>query len=99
MSSGIKAETDIYNSFKNDDDSKKKLSSERIVKEELYKLKKDLEFKYAIHSFILDVDNKLIAEHFTEAELHEIEDTFIPEISELSDKINNLLNKFIDEFK
>ncbi|CAG8670334.1 12556_t:CDS:10, partial [Funneliformis caledonium] len=71
-----------------------KLSSERIVEEELYKLGKDLEFEHAVHSFILDVDDKLIAEHFTEAELREMEDTPIPEVSELSDEIINLLNKF-----
>jgi hypothetical protein len=52
-------------------------------------------FTSAVHSFILDVDDKLIAEHFTEAELREIEDTPIPEVSELSDEIVNLLNKFI----
>ncbi|CAG8714941.1 7185_t:CDS:10, partial [Funneliformis mosseae] len=71
-----------------------KLSSERIVEEELYKLGKDLEFEHAVYSFILDVDDILIAEHFTEAELYEIENTPIPEVSELSDEIINLINKF-----
>ncbi|PKC55462.1 hypothetical protein RhiirA1_117619 [Rhizophagus irregularis] len=72
-----------------------KLSSGRLIEEELYKLGKDLELEHTVHSFILDVDDKLIAEHFTEAELREIEDTPIPEVSELSDEIVNLLNKFV----
>ncbi|GBC08988.1 hypothetical protein RclHR1_08520014 [Rhizophagus clarus] len=72
-----------------------KLSSGRIVEEELFKLGNDLEFEHAIHSFILDVEDELIMEHFTEKELEEIEGTTIPEVPDLSDEIDDFLGKFL----
>ncbi|CAB5396375.1 unnamed protein product [Rhizophagus irregularis] len=72
-----------------------KLSSGRIVEEELFKLGTDLEFEHAIHSFILDVEDELIMEHFTEEELKEIEGTTIPKIPDLSDEIDDFLGKFL----
>ena len=47
----------------------------------------------AIHSFILDVGDELIMEHFTEKELEEIEGTTIPEIPDISDEIDNSLER------
>ncbi|CAB4427528.1 unnamed protein product [Rhizophagus irregularis] len=72
-----------------------KLSSGRIVEEELFELGNDLEFEHAIHSFILDVEDELIMEHFTEEELEEISSAPIPEVPELSDKVNDFLCKFL----
>ncbi|GES85767.1 C2H2-type zinc finger transcription factor [Rhizophagus clarus] len=71
-----------------------KLSSGRFVEEELYKLGQGLEFEHAIHSFILDVEDESIVEHFTETELREIDSTSIPEVPELSDEIDEFLSKF-----
>ncbi|CAG8561366.1 8290_t:CDS:10 [Ambispora leptoticha] len=72
-----------------------KLSSGKFVEEELYKLGKRLEFEHAVHSFILDVEDELIMEHFTETELREIDNTSIPEVPELSNEIDEFLNKFL----
>ncbi|CAG8560514.1 6505_t:CDS:2, partial [Ambispora leptoticha] len=72
-----------------------KLSSGRIVEEELFKLGNDLEFEHAIHSFILDVEDELIMEHFTVKELEEIESATIPEVPELSNEIDDFLGKFL----
>ncbi|CAB4401376.1 unnamed protein product [Rhizophagus irregularis] len=72
-----------------------KLSSGKFVEEELYKLGKGLEFEHAVHSFILDVEDELIMEHFTETELREIDNTSIPEVPELSNEIDEFLNKFL----
>ncbi|CAB4388009.1 unnamed protein product [Rhizophagus irregularis] len=72
-----------------------KLSSGRIVEEELFELGNDLEFEHAIHSFILDVEDELIMEHFTEEELEEISSAPIPEVPELSDEVNDFLCKFL----
>ncbi|RGB37265.1 hypothetical protein C1646_57421 [Rhizophagus diaphanus] len=72
-----------------------KLSSGRFVEEELYKLGQGLEFEHAIHSFILDVEDGSIVEHFTETELREINRTSIPEVPELSDEIDEFLRKFL----
>ncbi|CAG8615598.1 10673_t:CDS:2, partial [Paraglomus occultum] len=78
-----------------------KLSSGKFIEEELYKLGKRLEFEHAVHSFILDVEDELIMEHFTETELREIDNTSIPEVPELSNEIDVFLNKFLgqDELK
>ncbi|CAG8846108.1 31399_t:CDS:2, partial [Gigaspora margarita] len=73
----------------------RKLSSERIVKKKLFKLRDDLEFEHAIYSFILDIEDNLIMEHFTKEELEEIEDTTIPEVPDLLDKIDDFLDKFL----
>ncbi|RGB34206.1 hypothetical protein C1646_668726 [Rhizophagus diaphanus] len=67
----------------------------RIIKKELFKLRNDLEFEYAIHSFILDVKNELIMKHFNEKELEKIEDTTILKVPNLSDEITNFLGKFL----
>ncbi|CAG8662952.1 1656_t:CDS:2, partial [Paraglomus brasilianum] len=72
-----------------------KLSSGKFVEEELYKLGKRLEFEHAVHSFILDVEDELVMEHFTETELREIDNTSIPEVPELSNEIDEFLNKFL----
>ncbi|GBC08128.1 hypothetical protein RclHR1_07920003 [Rhizophagus clarus] len=71
-----------------------KLSSGRIVEEELFKLGNDLEFEHAIHSFILDVEDEIIMGHFTEKELEEIEGTTIPEVPDFSDEIDDFLGNF-----
>ncbi|CAG8555473.1 8249_t:CDS:2, partial [Acaulospora morrowiae] len=47
---------------------------------------RELEHEHAVHSFILDIDDELVADCFTEAELREIELTPIPEVPELSDE-------------
>ncbi|CAG8541030.1 12439_t:CDS:10 [Ambispora gerdemannii] len=67
----------------------------RIVEEELFKLGNDLEFEHAIHSFILDIEDELIMEHFTVKELEEIESATIPEVPELSNEIDDFLGKFL----
>ncbi|RIA87204.1 hypothetical protein C1645_740297 [Glomus cerebriforme] len=72
-----------------------KLSSGKFVEEELYKLGQGLEFEHAVHSFILDIEDELIVEHFTETELREIDNTSIPEVPELSNEIDGFLNKFL----
>jgi hypothetical protein len=51
-------------------------------------------FPSAVHSFILDIDDELVADCFTETELREIELTPIPEVPELSDEVNDFLDKF-----
>lgn len=72
-----------------------KLSSGKVIEDELYKLGRELEFEHAVHSFILDIDDELVADCFTETELREIKFTPIPEVPELSDEVNDFLNKFI----
>ncbi|CAB5201105.1 unnamed protein product [Rhizophagus irregularis] len=72
-----------------------KLSSGKVIEDELYKLGRELEFEHAVHSFILDIDDELVADCFTKTELREIELTPIPEVPELSDEVNNFLGKFI----
>ncbi|CAG8511614.1 165_t:CDS:2, partial [Acaulospora colombiana] len=74
-----------------------RLSSGRLVEEELYKLGKKLKFEHAVHSFILDVDDKLILEHFSETELYEIDRAAGPQVPELSDCITELLHGFVDK--
>ncbi|CAI2193680.1 13345_t:CDS:10 [Funneliformis geosporum] len=71
------------------------LSSGKVIEEELYKLGRELEFEHAVHSFILDIDDELVADCFTETELREIELTPIPEVPELSDELkgNTTTNK------
>ncbi len=51
-------------------------------------------FHGAIHSFILDVEDELIMEHFTVEELEEIEGITIPEVPDISDEIDDYLGKF-----
>ena len=51
-------------------------------------------FHSAIHSFILDVEDELIMEHFTVEELEEIEGITIPEVPDISDEIDDYLGKF-----
>ncbi|CAI2175886.1 19774_t:CDS:2 [Funneliformis geosporum] len=72
-----------------------KLSSGRIVEEEIYKLGQEQEFEHAIHSFILDVEDELIMEHFTQEELEEIDSIPIPEVPELSKEVDDFLRKFL----
>ncbi|CAJ0919192.1 18853_t:CDS:10 [Entrophospora sp. SA101] len=48
-------------------------TSGRVVEEELYKLSRGLEFEHGVHSFIVDVDDELIKQHFSEAERLETE--------------------------
>ncbi|CAG8614172.1 14501_t:CDS:2, partial [Acaulospora colombiana] len=70
-----------------------KLSSGKVIEDELYKLGRELEFEHAVHSFILDIDDELVADCFTETELREIELTPIPEVLELSDEVNENLSE------
>ncbi|GBB89332.1 hypothetical protein RclHR1_01600004 [Rhizophagus clarus] len=72
-----------------------KLTSGKVIEDELYKLGRELEFEHAVHSFILDIDDELVADCFTETELREIELTPIPEVPELSDEVDHFLNKFV----
>ncbi|CAG8699506.1 3960_t:CDS:2, partial [Acaulospora morrowiae] len=74
-----------------------KLPTGRYVEEELFKLGKKLKFEHAVHSFIVDVDDETIRNHFNEAELDEIDCTLGPQVPELSDDITNCLDKFIDK--
>ncbi|CAG8671365.1 4793_t:CDS:2, partial [Paraglomus occultum] len=48
----------------------------------------------AVHSFILDVDDGIIRQHFSEAELDEIDCIPGPQLPELSEEITGFLNKF-----
>ena len=56
-------------------------------------------FPSAVHSFILDVEDELVMEHFTETELREIDNTSIPEVPELSNEIDEFLNKFLGKVR
>ncbi|CAG8649133.1 13499_t:CDS:10, partial [Racocetra persica] len=65
-------------------------ASGKLVEEELYK-------PCGIHSFIVDVDDELMKQHFSEAELLEIENEHAPEVPQLSQDIINYLLKFYDK--
>ena len=51
----------------------------------------------AAHSFILDVDDELIKQHFTKAELQEIDDLHGLHVPSLSQEVIEYLNKFKDK--
>jgi len=51
----------------------------------------------AIHSFILDVDDNVIREHFSKEEREEIKFASSPQVPEMSDEIDEFLIKFIDK--
>ena len=51
----------------------------------------------AVHSFILDVDDNVIRQHFSKEERDEIEFAPSPQVPEISDEIDEFLNKFIDK--
>nr|CAG8493839.1 5488_t:CDS:10 [Entrophospora candida] len=66
-------------------------------KEEMKEDKGLLKKSYISWGIIWDssnIDDEVIAEHFTETELHEIDSTLIPQVPELSEEIANFLNKF-----
>ncbi|KAG9296779.1 hypothetical protein G9A89_002176 [Geosiphon pyriformis] len=73
-----------------------RLSSRRFVEEELYSLGKKLEFEHTAHSFIIDTDDEIIKQHFTELELEEIDNASVPEVPDLAQDIIEYLNKFIN---
>ncbi|CAG8700024.1 34446_t:CDS:2, partial [Racocetra persica] len=65
------------------------------VEEELYKLGKKLEYEHAAHSFILDLEDETILNHFSYEEILEIEHVPGPLIPELDEKIIECLSKFV----
>ncbi|CAI2167142.1 12208_t:CDS:10 [Funneliformis geosporum] len=73
-----------------------KLSSGKFVEEELYNIGKQLEFEHSIHSFIIDTDDEIIKEHFSEHELEKIDDAPVPEVPDLPHNVIEYLNKFIN---
>lgn len=74
-----------------------KLSTGRFVEEELFKLGKKLKYEHAIHSFILDVSDESIKQHFSKEERDEIDSTPGPQVPDISDEINEFLIKFLDK--
>ncbi|RIB14159.1 hypothetical protein C2G38_2195898 [Gigaspora rosea] len=64
-----------------------KLSFGRYVEEELYELGKKLGYDHTIHSFILDVKDEVVLNHFTKEEVEEIDQIPGPAISELSENV------------
>lgn len=71
-----------------------RLSTGKYVEKELFDLGKKLEFEHAVHSFIVDVDDVIIREHFNKTELDEIDNAPAPQVPELSDEIVEFLDKF-----
>ncbi|CAG8564981.1 21166_t:CDS:10, partial [Racocetra persica] len=77
---------EIDESFNSMDKNKMwKLSSGRYVEVELYELGKKLDYEHAIHSFILDVEDDIVLNHFYEEEIEEIDQVSGPAIPELSE--------------
>jgi len=74
-----------------------RLSNGRYVEEELYTLGKKLKFEHAAHSFIVDVDDEAIKQHFSKTGLDEISCTPIPRIPELAEDVIDCFGKFIDK--
>ncbi|RIB25055.1 hypothetical protein C2G38_550804 [Gigaspora rosea] len=74
-----------------------KLKSSRFVEEELYKLGLDMRFEHASHSFIVDVDDEAIKQHFDEDEYLEIYNASGPEVPQLLQEIIEYLAKFINK--
>nr|CAG8653771.1 11414_t:CDS:2 [Entrophospora candida] len=74
-----------------------RLSSGKFVEEELFNLGKKLNFENAIHSFILDIDDDLIINHFTNEELKELESVNIPDIPDIPEEIITCLEKFLNK--
>ncbi|CAG8625303.1 6697_t:CDS:2, partial [Paraglomus occultum] len=70
----------------------------KYVEEELFELGKKLRFEHAVHSFILDVEDEIIRQHFSKAELDEIDCVPGPQLPELSEEITGFLNKFADKY-
>lgn len=54
-------------------------------------------FLSAVHSFILDIDDEVIRQHFSEVELNEIDSVSGPQVPELSSDVIDCLSKFIDK--
>ncbi|CAI2192918.1 706_t:CDS:2, partial [Funneliformis geosporum] len=71
-----------------------RLSTGKYVEKELFELGKKLEFEHVVHSFIVDVDDVIIRQHFNMTELDEIDNAPGPQEPELSDEIVEFLNKF-----
>ncbi|EXX58806.1 uncharacterized protein OCT59_023351 [Rhizophagus irregularis] len=71
-----------------------RLLTEKYVKKKLFELGKKLEFEHAVHSFIVDVDDVIIKQHFSKTELDEIDDAHSSQIPELLDEIVEFLSKF-----
>ncbi|KAF0344299.1 hypothetical protein F8M41_015948 [Gigaspora margarita] len=74
-----------------------KLKSGRFIEEELYKLGLDMRFEHASHSFIVDVDDEAIKQHFNEEECLEIYNASGPEVPQLSQEIIEYLAKFTNK--
>ncbi|RUS22742.1 hypothetical protein BC937DRAFT_87486 [Endogone sp. FLAS-F59071] len=72
-----------------------KLSTGRYVEEEIYKLTKKFGHECALHSFIVDIDDMAIREHFSDTELDEIESAPTPPFPKLGDPVIECLNKFV----
>ncbi|CAG8754318.1 26524_t:CDS:2, partial [Gigaspora margarita] len=90
-----KQRKEINDSFNLMDKNKMwKLSSGRYVEEELYELGKKLDYEHAIHSFILDVEDEVVLNHFTEKEMVEIDQVPGPAVPELSENVIDCLSKF-----
>ena len=51
----------------------------------------------AIHSFILDVSDESIKQHFSKEERDEIVSTPGPQVPDISDEINEFLMEFLDK--
>lgn len=50
-----------------------------------------------MHSFIIDVNDEIIKNHFSEDELQEIEDFPSPEVPDISPDVIDYLKKFKDK--
>ncbi|CAG8691326.1 964_t:CDS:2, partial [Ambispora leptoticha] len=51
----------------------------------------------AIHSFILDIDDEVVMNHFSKEEMEEIDQTPGPVIPELAENVTDCLCKFVDK--
>ena len=53
--------------------------------------------QYQIHSFILDVEDEAVLNHFSKEEMEEIDQTPGPVIPELAENVIDCLNKFVSK--
>ncbi|RIA85517.1 hypothetical protein C1645_830669 [Glomus cerebriforme] len=61
-----------------------KLSTGRFVEKELFNLGNGLKSEHAIYSFILNIDDEVIRQHFSEVELNKIDSVSGPQVPEFS---------------
>ncbi|PKK61452.1 hypothetical protein RhiirC2_856244 [Rhizophagus irregularis] len=66
----------------------------RLSEEHQQIVEQKLEFEHAVHSFIVDVNDVIIKQHFSKTELDEIDNAPGSQIPELLDKIVEFLSKF-----